>query len=198
MTKRIILVRHAQSDSNAGGVALTDFSQIPITAKGKEQAQNFASNFNEKPDLIICSPFLRTQQTSQPFRNKYSDVPFELDDNIREFSYINPDFARGTTFQQRRQRVNDYWGKLDPSFHDSESVECFSGFIERAKAFIKSLHQRKEHFIIAFTHSLFMILFELILKNPNDSDLELMKKYIHAKEERNFENCGIFDASKYI
>lgn len=193
MQKKIILVRHGQSDANAGAVANTSFSEIPLTEKGKEQARKFAETLEGKPNLIICSPFLRTKQTCQPLRDKYPDVPFEIDENVREFSYICPEFAFGKTIEQRKQRVNEYWSKLDPSFHDSESVECFSQFVERAKAFIKCVHQRKENFTVVFSHALYMILIEIVLKYPNDSDLEIMKKFSIARKERNFENCGVLE-----
>lgn len=195
MQKKIYLVRHGQSDANAGGAAVTDFSEIPLTEKGKEQARNFAETFDMKPELILCSPFLRTKQTSQPFRDKYADVPFEIEPNVREFAYICPEYALGKTIQQRRQRVVEYWNRLDPSFHDSESVECFSQFVARGKAFIQSVHQKKENCIVVFTHSLYMVLIEIILQFPNNSDLELMKKFVEAKDKRFIENCSFIQIS---
>lgn len=195
MKKKIFLVRHGQSDANAGGVAVTSFSEIPLTEKGKEQARNFAENFNMKPDLIICSPFLRTKQTSQPLCDKYPDTPFEIDQNVREFSYICPEYSYGKTIEQRKQRVNEYWTRLNPSFHDSESVECFSQFVERAKAFIQSVRHKKEDCIVVFSHFLFMLLIEIIQQYPNDSDLDLMKKFVKDKGERNIENCGFIQIS---
>ncbi|OHT14850.1 phosphoglycerate mutase family protein [Tritrichomonas foetus] len=193
MKQRIVIVRHGESAANAGSAATTPFSEIPLTEKGKVEAQEYSKSVNEKPDLIICSSFLRAKQTSQPLRDKFPDVPFEINNDIHEFAYLNPDLCIGTTVQERRQRVIDFWAKQDPSYQDCDSTESFAQFVARAKSFLVYVHQKEERHIIVFSHFLFMKLLELIIDNPNDSDLELMKKYPEYKETKDIKNCGTIE-----
>ncbi len=59
-----IFVRHGESQANAQKrIAKPD---SPLTEKGKQQAQKTASELiNKKITKILCSPFLRAQQTAE-------------------------------------------------------------------------------------------------------------------------------------
>jgi 2,3-bisphosphoglycerate-dependent phosphoglycerate mutase len=63
---QLILIRHAQSENNAKDEA----ERVPdpgITKLGREQAEHLVSCFHRmEPDLVYCSPFLRTIQTLKP------------------------------------------------------------------------------------------------------------------------------------
>lgn len=187
--KKVILVRHAESTSNAGEKSTTSYLQIPITKKGEEQAKELADSITERPELILASQFLRAQQTSEPLCKKFPDVKFEINSNINEIDYIDHDFCAGTTAEQRKSRRDAYWKRMDPSYKDSETVESFSNFIGRAKAFLDDIKSRKENYIVVFTHSLFMVMLTILLKNPNDNDLDLMRKFQATKNEFMISNC---------
>jgi len=65
--KRLTLVRHAQADEQ-----LPDQSdwERPLTKRGTLDAAEMAKRLKSqrlKPDLILCSPALRTRQTCEPF-----------------------------------------------------------------------------------------------------------------------------------
>lgn len=63
--KRLILMRHAKSDWNQGG--LTDFER-PLNKRGVKNTSNMGkwmAEHIEMPDLILCSAARRTQQTMQ-------------------------------------------------------------------------------------------------------------------------------------
>ena len=72
----IILVRHGQSVTNAGGRAADQVSN-PLTELGRAQAREFAERLDCKPTLFVTSPFLRAQQTSEPLRQRFPNVPVE-------------------------------------------------------------------------------------------------------------------------
>ena len=76
VSTKIILVRHGQSVTNAGGKAADQVSN-PLTELGRAQSREFADRLECKPTLFITSPFLRTQQTSEPLRQRFPDVPVE-------------------------------------------------------------------------------------------------------------------------
>lgn len=63
---QLILIRHAQSENNAKDEA----ERVPdpgITQLGREQAEHLVPCLHRmEPDLVYCSPFLRTIQTLQP------------------------------------------------------------------------------------------------------------------------------------
>src|SRR5438270_13987087 len=91
---RIILVRHGQSVTNAGGRAADQVSNL-LTELGRAQALGFSERLTCKPALIVVSPFLRAQQTAEPLRRRFPDVPVE-ECPIQEVSFLNPALHRDT------------------------------------------------------------------------------------------------------
>jgi broad specificity phosphatase PhoE len=62
---RVWLIRHGQSESNAG-LPSTDWRAIPLTTLGRRQAEHVAGVFADPPQFIVTSPYLRASQTAQP------------------------------------------------------------------------------------------------------------------------------------
>jgi len=52
---RAIFIRHGESTGNAG-IPCNDLSQIELTKKGREQAEELACNWTLIPALIVTSP----------------------------------------------------------------------------------------------------------------------------------------------
>lgn len=81
-------MRHGKTFSNEKGV--WDFEGDPknhLTDEGKEQIKNSVKLFNEKIDIIICSPMLRTKETAELFKelSQFSgDLIF--DERLREYN----------------------------------------------------------------------------------------------------------------
>lgn len=86
--RTVWLIRHAQSESNFG---LPSFipAAPPLTPLGIEQARYVAGAFSERPNLIVTSPYVRTQQTAQPTLERFPDVPQE-EWPVQEFTYLAP------------------------------------------------------------------------------------------------------------
>ncbi len=93
--KRLHLIRHAESHSNAG-LPTERPGTYPITALGRAQAERFALSGGE-PDLIVTSPYVRTQMTAEPFRKRFPDVPHETWP-VQEWTFLSPEYYKGTTF----------------------------------------------------------------------------------------------------
>jgi broad specificity phosphatase PhoE len=93
VSTKIILVRHGQSVTNAGGRAADQVSN-PLTELGRAQSREFADRFDCTPTLFVLSPFLRAQQTSEPLRQRFPDVPVE-EWPIQEFSFLNTLLYKG-------------------------------------------------------------------------------------------------------
>lgn len=131
--KRVRLIRHGQSSANAGH-ASRDHASIPLTSLGLEQARMVAGSFPVAPDLIVASPFARTQTTAQATVAAFPATIVETWP-IQEFTYLAPDRCIDTTMAQRKSWVDAYWLKSDPAFCDGVGAESFHDFVARAQAF---------------------------------------------------------------
>ena len=61
--KEVWFIRHGESSANAG-LPTTDPGTIPLISKGVLQAKALAKTIGKRPDLIVMTPYLRTQQTA--------------------------------------------------------------------------------------------------------------------------------------
>jgi broad specificity phosphatase PhoE len=173
---RVILVRHGQSVTNAGGKA-TDHISNPLTELGRAQSRDFAERLDCKPTLFVLSPFLRAQQTAEPLRQRFPEVPVE-EWPIQEFSYLNPLLHKGTSEADREPDVVAYWQRQDPAYIEGPGAESFTLFLDRAREAIHRLVSRDlGGCIVVFTHGFFMQAFRLVLLFPNATDAELMASF---------------------
>ena len=178
---RIILVRHGQSVTNAGGRSADQVSN-PLTELGRAQSMEFAERLDCKPTLVVTSSFLRAQQTSEPLRQRFPDVPVE-EWPIHEFSFLRPEFHRNTSEADREHHVVAYWQREDPAFVDGPEAESFTSFLDRARETIRRLATRglanrgPGGCIVVFTHGFFMQAIRLLLLFPNATDAELMANF---------------------
>jgi probable phosphoglycerate mutase len=178
---RIILVRHGQSVTNAGGRAADQVSNA-LTELGRAQARQFAQALDCKPTRIVVSPFLRAQQTSEPLRQRFPDVPVE-EWPVQEFSFLNPALHRGTSEVDRESHVVAYWQREDPAYSNGPEAESFTSLLDRARETIRRLADRRlatrdvGGCIVVFTHGFFMQAIRLVLLFPNATDAELMANF---------------------
>jgi 2,3-bisphosphoglycerate-dependent phosphoglycerate mutase len=176
VSTKIILVRHGQSVTNAGGRA-ADQVNNPLTELGRAQSKDFAERFDCKPTLFISSPFLRAQQTAESLRRRFPDVPAE-EWPIQEFSFLNPVLYKGTSEADRESHVVAYWERGDPAYIDGTDAESFALFLGRARETIRRLAARDPGgCIVVFTHGFFMQAIRLVLLFPNATDAELMANF---------------------
>jgi broad specificity phosphatase PhoE len=176
VSTKIILVRHGQSVTNAGGRAADQVSN-PLTELGRAQSREFADRFDCKPTLFVTSPFLRAQQTSEPLRQRFPDVPVE-EWPIQEFSFLNPALHKGTSEADRESHVVAYWQREDPAYMDGAEAESFTLFLDRARETIRRLAATDPGgCIVVFTHGFFMQAIRLMLLFPNATDAELMANF---------------------
>lgn len=173
----IWLIRHAESTANAGAVS-HDPQTIPLTELGWQQARQLVDQFEQTPDLIISSPFLRAQQTAAPTRTVFYATPYQVWP-IQEFTYLDPKSCIGTTAAQRKERVQAYWQKNDPTYIDGEGAESFSMMLNRARTMLAQLNEQ-HGFILVFGHGQVMRATQLIRDYPEASDELLMQLFRQA------------------
>ena len=173
---RLILVRHGQSVTNAGGRAADQVSN-PLTELGRAQAREFAERLDCEPTLFVTSPFLRAQQTSEPLRQRFPDVPVE-EWRIHEFSFLNSALHRGTSEADREPHVVAYWHREDPAYSDGPEAESFTLFLDRAREAIRRLVTKDPGgCVVVFTHGFFMQAIRLSQLFPDATDAELMANF---------------------
>jgi 2,3-bisphosphoglycerate-dependent phosphoglycerate mutase len=155
MTKKnITLIRHAESQANAGSITLTPKS-IELTERGHQQAQSLAASLKITPALIVVSPYVRTQQTAQPTIEKFPEALVEQWP-VQEFTYLSPVRCRNTSMEQRTPWAAEYWEKADPHYRDGDGAESFAEFLGRIQDFTARLSSKTESPMLVFTHQIFI------------------------------------------
>jgi 2,3-bisphosphoglycerate-dependent phosphoglycerate mutase len=176
-TTKVLLVRHGQSVANSGGKT-TDHDTNPLTELGRQQSGDFAERLSCKPTLFIVSPFLRSQQTAEPLRQRYPDVPVE-EWPVQEFTFLDPARHKDTSEDDRQPFVAAYWQRRDPAFIDGYGAESFTQFLDRAREAIRRLVSKNPGgCVVIFTHGYFMQAFRLAVRFPDATDAELMANFL--------------------
>ena len=103
---RAIFIRHGESTGNAG----IPCNDLALKDLGWRQASEVAASWTETPDLIVTSPYLRTQQTAAPTIERFPEVPLEVWP-IQEFTYLQPSRWNGTLSSERMQFIERYWAQ---------------------------------------------------------------------------------------
>jgi len=151
----IYLIRHAESVGNAGGKTI-NAKEIPLTEKGFQQSIDLLQRISGKPDLIVVSPYLRAQQTAEPFIKKYPDVHVEIW-NVQEFTFLDANRCDDTTQDERLVIRQEYLVQNDPDFIHGTDAESFNQMLQRVDDMLDKLKNiDKEKFAVIFTHGHFM------------------------------------------
>ena len=173
---RAIFIRHGQSTGNAG-IPCHDLALIELTELGWQQAREVAAEWSEAPDLIVTSPFLRTQQTAAPTLERFPDVPVEVWP-IEEFTYLQPSRWNGTLSAERMPHIERYWAEADPEFSDGEGAESFSALLARAKAALERLEAMpKDALVYLFSHGQFIQALRSVVIDAALAEREKMRRF---------------------
>lgn len=184
------IYRHAQSASNAG--ERTEHpATIPLSAKGFEQADALAAALAREAaspsNRLIASPFLRARQTIAPVADRLEARRVEIWD-IEEFTYLEPSTCVGTSWVERKPRIDAYWAALDPTARDGPNAESFVDLLERAAAFLKRLPEVEVE-VVVVSHGQFMQAVQLIAESPTLSPKDAMAELRDRQAARPFDNC---------
>lgn len=184
--KEIYIIRHAESISNAGEIT-NDHNNIPLTEKGRGQAEELAKTFTVEPELIVLSSYTRTKETAMPFINRNPTVPIETWD-VEEFTYLDPAIYNGTSKKDRAIPSFNYWKEADIHHKTADEAESFYEFSKRIEKFVEQLRERKEKRIVVFSHGRFIYGLNVYLSHLrtygefslNETDISKLKE-IHTK-----------------
>lgn len=205
----IILLRHAQSEGNVNNEVYNQIldSQIPLTEKGEQDAQNIAKNLldslnivngythyaSEENDwtvsnqwfpMIFTSPYLRAKQTASILKT-----------GLMSQNIIEPEFKECPLLKERdwanlRHSYKNAKTKLEKDklfdfFYRPISGESFSDCYQRAILFHQTLKERAKYSdnIIVVSHGEFLKCYMMYLLNWTIEDFN---KY------KNPQNCEFF------
>lgn len=133
----IYIVRHGQTDWNIQK-KMQGRSDIPLNAKGEQQAQQTGINLKEQGiqfDRVYSSPLCRTLKTAQLISG-FKEEQIIKEPRIIEFSFGK---AEGATIEERRTNpklfnIRDFF--LAPEIYKAaEDAETFEEVAERTKDF---------------------------------------------------------------
>jgi len=163
--KRMILVRHGQSEGNVRR-SLTKFvpdHELHLTAEGREQAlksgENLKSIIGDESVIFIYSPYVRTVETLNGLTRSFGGREAT---QCKEDAYIREqDFGNFDKPEMREYHVDkQLFGKFYYRFPDGESpADVYS----RAGIFLESLYRRWEmeyvSNVVIVSHELFILVF---------------------------------------
>ena len=150
--KTIHFVRHGESVANAGGITMPN-AQIPLTEKGHEQAKRVAEMLPSNTSLILCSEFLRAQQTAGYFADKVN-LAVETEPLLNEFNTLCHTLIDGLTGEQRKPIAEKYWAKADPHVVMGPTAESFFQSSRRVADFHEYVLQELPDQTVIFGHGM--------------------------------------------
>ncbi len=152
--RQVWLIRHGESAANAG-LATLDSSSIPLTERGRLQAERAALALPGAPDLLVSSAYRRALDTAAPARARFPGAA-RAEWPVHEFTYLAHGAGASSTVAERRPRVDAFWARADPHHVDGEGAESFCALLDRVEALFASLGEAGGEFVVVYTHGLFM------------------------------------------
>lgn len=159
---KVWLIRHGESVSNAN-LPTSHPAESALTPRGEEEALLIPRAFQEAPDLIVVSPYLRARQTAVPTQTKFPNIVVE-EWPVYEFTYLHPERYYGTTGSERGPFAQAYWKRNDPFEKEQGEGESFAELLLRVRELLQRLTENSAEFIAVFSHGLFLraVLWHLI------------------------------------
>ncbi|MGD0700928.1 MAG: histidine phosphatase family protein [Trebonia sp.] len=150
---RVFLIRHGESESNAG-LPSAGPGSASLTAAGRRQAEQVAQVLADVPALIVTSPYLRARQTAQPTISRFPATACQQWP-VHEFTYLGDLHGGASTPRERKPYARAYWERADPHAA-SPGAESFTGLLSRTTGFLRRLSTQESGPVMVFTHGLFM------------------------------------------
>lgn len=152
----IFLIRHGQSQANAGGVTLEN-PLVPLTALGELQARTLAPLLPAAAPGIWSSPFKRALDTAAPYCERLG-LPPAIDADLREFEVLDTLQLRGTPCSDREAILARFWLIADPDLRTGAAAETFREFHARVSRVRTGLLRQLPHGTVIFAHGMWMAL----------------------------------------
>ena len=150
--KTLYLIRHAQSEANAGGISKPE-RDIALSPLGREQAQALVARL-PRSNHVYVSELRRTHETAAPYRRAHGITPQVLP-QLNEFSCLAFDRLRGMDGTARRPLADAYWQRADPLECTGAGADSFAAFNQRLSAFLAHYPQLEDGSLL-FGHGIWI------------------------------------------
>ncbi len=193
---RCWLLRHGSSHANEDG-ASADSWTLSLTSAGELQAQEAAVQWSRIAPPGFClfsSPMLRARQTAQYVQDHFPDAPFEIIEDLHEFTPF--DFSHLPPMRpiERMPLMKSYWERCDPELiGEGRGAESFARFRVRVEVALARLRSCNAP-TLAVCHGGVIKMADLLL-DPASRQLDaaqLMQAWI---DKPTIQNCGLRELS---
>ena len=170
------MIRHAESEVNVD-IPVLSYGKAMLTSIGREQASHLARNWPRIPCASLTSPFKAAVETIE-ILGLGRKAEIIVDDRLREFSYLDPEFADKTSRSVRRERSVAFWRRCDPYYRDGDGGETFAEFASRVRAAIGvDSPSDQGQVVTAVTHGMVIAVAMVIAAGPCLTLEETMRRF---------------------
>ena len=204
MIKKIFIVRHGEAMHQVNGDVwdVCANKDIGLTALGKQQAKqcgDFLANegLSEKNALIMCSPYLRAEQTAEQIQEQIPDIEIEKDALLCEQDFglftglstpkcyeIYPREAK--IYDMQEALVGGYYVKPPKGESRADVVERASEFITKIQPILRD--SQYENMIIVSHCLVGRSLIKVLTEQTTDSFMKEPKQENGSIKQLCFEN----------
>ncbi|GLV29175.1 phosphoglycerate mutase [Sphingobium sp. TomTYG75] len=204
---QLIIVRHGQSAGNVARDAATEAqsdrialsvrdADVPLSGLGREQAQALGHWFgseeeDQRPEVLLSSPYLRAFQTAQIFREvggAAAEEPICFDERLREKEFGILDGLTTTGIRNLEADQYEFRQMLGKFYHRPPGGESWCDVILRLRSVMDtiSLHYAGRRVMI-FTHQVVVLCLRYIIEGLNEAEI------LAIDRAGDVANCAISD-----
>ena len=188
---RLWIIRHGQSAGNVArdaadlagieriGISGRDVD-VPLSALGEQQSAALGHWFSqnpeeERPDILICSPYRRALQTARLFRDAGGADSSEMictDERLREKEFGILDGLTGVGITKTFPDQADFRNILGKFYHRPPGGESWCDVILRLRSLLDtvSLHYAERRVMI-FAHQVVVLCLRYIIENLDEAGI---------------------------
>lgn len=194
--KKFYLIRHAQSESNAG-LVIRENHLINLTELGQAQALTlcdwlceYLTKSQETINGVFISPYIRTHQTALPYLHK-TGFDATVMPSLQEFNMLTFGRISGRELSEIRTMAQAFW-QMPNEHKDSEQTDSFDDFVARVRTARQAFGEMADGSYVVFGHGMWigMLIWQLL---HQDSE-QVLDKATFATFELTIrpDNCDVY------
>jgi broad specificity phosphatase PhoE len=204
--QRLWLIRHGESAGNVASHIATAWGEqrvevaqrdvdVPLSAAGVAQSQALGKWFaalgpNERPDVLLTSPYIRARQTAAAIRGAggLTDraLPAVFDERLREREFGILDRLTAAGVQERHPEQAEFRRVIGKFYHRPPGGESWCDVILRLRSVLDtlSLHYADRQVLIV-AHEVIVLCFRYLIEHLDEA------RILAIDAQGDVANCGI-------
>lgn len=203
---KFFVMRHGQAENNVSDkIILANDDKLNLTVAGRKQVEESSEKFEEKVDLVFCSPYERSKQTAKIFceKNGFDFDKVVFDDRLHEWEiskalegqgrdklkfyedgYLkepSKGFADGESFAETVKRAGEFLCEIDSKYEGKKIMLVSHSGTGRALSFVadgNSFEELKNKYLVPLKNSEIKELNFVPLPHNENYELDLHRPYI--------------------